>query len=64
MLDGHEWQKAYKMASSKAGNRGSTTAMFYAVVSAYCLIHLKKPNDALDQLSDFKTQKPKDTPTA
>ena len=38
--------------------------MLYAVVSAFCLLKMGKTQDCLEALADFKSQKPKDTPSA
>ncbi len=62
-LDNADYAKAHKYTSGKL-SRGSRAAMFYAVITAFCLRKTGKQADSLDILNDFKSQKPSDSQTA
>ena len=62
-LDQGEYSKALKFTSGKMG-RGSKTSLFYAVISAFCLLRTNRQQDCLDILNDYKSPKPQDSQTA
>ena len=62
-LDNEEWFKAHRISSGKM-SKGTTTSMFFAVVTAYCSIKLNKKQEAIDILSEYKGMKPQDSSTA
>ncbi len=45
-------------------SRGSKTSMFYAVITAFCLLKTDKQAECIETLSDYKAQKPTDSQTA
>ena len=49
-----EYGKALKFTSSKM-SRGSKTSMFYAVITAYCLLKTDKQADCIEILNDYKS---------
>ena len=56
-LDSKEWFKAHRISSSKM-SKGTPTSMFFAVVTAFCLIKANKKQEAADLLSEYKGMKP------
>ena len=44
--------------------KGTKSYMFYAVITAYCLLSSGKRQECLDVLNDIKTEEPQDTNTA
>ena len=56
-LDNEEWFKAHRFSSTKM-SKGTSTSMFFAVVTAYCLIKSNKKQEAIDILSEYKGMKP------
>ena len=62
-LNAGDFNKALKFTSAKL-SRGSKTSMFFAVITAYCLLRTGKQSECLDVLADYKAQKPTDSWTA
>ena len=62
-LEQGEYTKAMKFTSTKMG-RGSKTSLFYAVITAYCLLRSNRQSECLDILADYKALKPQDSQTA
>lgn len=56
-LDAEEWFKAHRISSAKM-SKGAPTSMFFAVITAYCLLKSGKKAEALDTLAEYKGMKP------
>ena len=54
LLDQGEYSKALKFTSGKMG-RGSKTSLFFAVITAFCLLRTNRQQECLDILNDFKS---------
>lgn len=62
-LEQGDYGKALKFTSGKMG-RGSKTSLFYAVITAYCLLRSNRQAECLDILADYKSLRPQDSQTA
>jgi len=62
-LNAGDYGKALKFTQSKM-SKGQRTSMFYAVITAYCLLKGGKTQECLDILNDYKNTKPADSTTA
>lgn len=62
-MEAGDFGKALKFASSKM-SKGAKTSMFFAVITAYCLLKTGKQAECLETLADYKSVKPQDSSTA
>ena len=61
--DPKEFSKVLKYTQSKM-TKGQKSSMFYAIITAYCLLKVGKQQDAIDILNEYKQIKASDTQTA
>jgi predicted Zn-dependent protease len=61
-LNAGEYSKALKFCQGKM-SKGAKSSLFFAVMTAYCMIKGDKPHECIELLNDYKGVKPTDSTT-